>query len=163
MGIAEDRAQRLADLMRDRCRELTDRGSARDMRQFGMHLSQITICVASRNRICKDLADEPFVAHNVNSGSRFKVIEAFATQHTPLNITLELATVETIKRFVQKRVGLAFVPRMCVREELERGALVTVPVRGLTHNRILWAAHRRGANFSPAAAAFLDLLRKHKQ
>jgi len=49
---------------------------------------------------------------------------------------------------------------MCVREELERGVLVSVPVRGLTHTRTLWAAHRRGANFSPAAAAFLDVLRK---
>ena len=57
----------------------------------------------------------------------------FARQHMPLNI----ATIETIKRFVQKRVGLAFVPRMCVREELDRGALVSVPVRGLTHNSIL--------------------------
>ncbi|HEX5885834.1 MAG TPA: LysR substrate-binding domain-containing protein [Pyrinomonadaceae bacterium] len=106
----------------------------------------------------KDLGKESFVAHNVNSGSRVKVIEAFARQHTPLNISIELATIETIKRFVQKRVGLAFVPRMCVREELERGVLVTVPVRGLTHNRTLWAAHRRGANFSPAAAAFLSVL-----
>lgn len=109
----------------------------------------------------KDLANEPFVAHNVNSGSRAKVIETFARQHTPLNITLELATIETIKRFVQKRVGLAFVPRMCVREELARGVLVSVPVRGLTHNRTLWAAHRRGTNLSPAGTAFLNLLRKH--
>ena len=109
----------------------------------------------------KDLGNEPFVAHNVKSGSRVKVIEAFARQHTPLNITLELATIETIKRFVQKRVGLAFVPRMCVREELERGVLVTVPVRGLTHHRTLWAAHRRGSSLSPSAAAFLDVLRKH--
>ena len=43
---------------------------------------------------------------------------------------------------------------MCVREELDRGALVSVPVRGLTHNRILWATHRC-TNFSPTAAAFL--------
>ena len=109
----------------------------------------------------KELGNERFVAHNVNSGSRFKVIEAFATQNTPLNITLELDTIETIKRFVQQRVGVAFVPRMCVREELERGALATVPVRGLTHNRTLWAAHRRGAHLSPAASAFRALLRKH--
>jgi DNA-binding transcriptional LysR family regulator len=111
----------------------------------------------------KELGNEPFVAHNVNTGSRAKVIETFARQHTPLNITLELATVETIKRFVQKRVGLAFVPRMCVREELARGVLVSVPVRGLTHNRTLFAAHRRHTHFSPAAAAFLKLLRKHTQ
>src|SRR5689334_24597204 len=86
----------------------------------------------------KELGNEPFVAHNVNSGSRAKVIETFARQHTALNITLELATIETIKRFVQKRVGLAFVPRMCVREELERGVLVSVPVRGLSNTRTLW-------------------------
>ena len=116
--------------------------------------------LASRSSVkIKELGKESFIAHNVKSGSRVKVIEAFARQHTSLNISLELATIETIKRFVQKRVGLAFVPRMCVREELDRGALVTVPVRGLTHNRTLWAAHRRGANFSPAAAAFLELLR----
>lgn len=108
----------------------------------------------------KELGKESFIAHNVKSGSRVKVIEAFARQHTPLHITLELATIETIKRFVQKQVGLAFVPRMCVREELERGVLVSVPVRGLTHNRTLWAAHRRGTNFSPAAAAFLKVLRR---
>ena len=111
----------------------------------------------------KELGQEPFVAHNVNSGSRAKVIETFARQHTPLNITLELATIETIKRFVQKRMGLAFVPRMCVREELERGVLVSVPVRGLSHTRTLWAAHRRGASFSPAAAAFLRVLKQHAE
>ena len=109
----------------------------------------------------KDLGSESFIAHNVKSGSRVKVIEAFARQHTPLNIALELATIETIKRFVQKKAGLAFVPRMCVREELERGVLATVPVRGLTHNRVLWAAHRRGASFSPAASAFLKILKEH--
>ena len=117
---------------------------------------------ASRTSVkIKELGSESFIAHNVKSGSRMKVIEAFARHHTPLNITLELATIETIKRFVQKRVGLAFVPRMCVREELERGVLVSVPVRGLSHTRTLWAAHRRGGSFSPAAAAFLRVLKLH--
>jgi DNA-binding transcriptional LysR family regulator len=66
-----------------------------------------------------ELGKESFLAHNVKTGSRFKVTETFAQHHTPLNITLELATVETIKRFVQLKIGLAFVPRMCVADELE--------------------------------------------
>ncbi len=78
----------------------------------------------------EELGNEPFLAHNVKTGSRYKVMETFAQHHTPLNITLELATVETIKRFVQLKIGLAFVPRMCVSEELERGSLVSVPGRG---------------------------------
>lgn len=138
----------------------------RDLEAFALLKDELVLIMNPKHPLAtrpsvriKDLGKESFVAHNVKSGSRVKVIEAFARQHTPLNIGLELSTIETIKRFVQKRVGLAFVPRMCVREELERGVLVSVPVRGLTHTRTLWAAHRRGANFSPAASAFLKILR----
>lgn len=106
----------------------------------------------------KELGQESFLAHNVKTASRQKVIEAFAQDHTSLNITLELATVETIKRFVQLKIGLAFVPHMCVSEELERGTLASVPVQGLTYVRTLWVTHRRQATFSHAAAAFLEVL-----
>jgi len=140
----------------------------RDLEAFPVLKDELVLIMSPKHPLAgrsavkvKDLGKESFVAHNVKSGSRLKVIEAFARQHTPLNIAIELATIETIKRFVQKRVGLAFVPRMCVREELERGVLASVPVRGLTHNRILWAAHRRGSSFSPAAAAFLKVLKQH--
>jgi DNA-binding transcriptional LysR family regulator len=140
----------------------------RELEAFPVLKDELVLIMSPKHRLAgrmsvkiKDLGTEPFVAHNVNSSSRFKVIEAFATQHTALNITLELDTIETIKRFVQQRVGLGFVPRMCVREELERGALVSVPVRGLSHNRTLWAAHRRGTHLSPAATTFLSLLRHH--
>jgi len=107
----------------------------------------------------EELGKESFVAHNVKTGSRQRVIEAFAHHRTPLNITLELATIETIKRFVQLKIGLGFVPRMCVAEELERGSLAAVPVQDLTYERTLWVTHRREMIFSHAAAAFLELLR----
>ncbi|MGH9883537.1 MAG: LysR substrate-binding domain-containing protein [Pyrinomonadaceae bacterium] len=109
----------------------------------------------------EELGNESFVAHNVRTGSRNKVTEIFAEHHTPLNITLELATIETIKRFVQLNIGLAFVPRMCVREELERGKLATVPVEGLNYYRTLWVTNRRNATYSHAAEAFLKVLKQH--
>jgi DNA-binding transcriptional LysR family regulator len=109
----------------------------------------------------KELGKESFLAHNVQTASRKKVVETFAKSNTPLNITLELDTVETIKRFVRKNLGLALVPRMCVNEEIERGALATIPVKGLNYSRTLWAVHRRGAAFSPAVAAFLKLLKSY--
>jgi DNA-binding transcriptional LysR family regulator len=142
----------------------------RDIEAFPVLKDELALIMSPKHPLAtrtsvkiKELGTESFIAHNVKSGSRVKVVEAFARQHTPLNITLELATIETIKRFVQKRMGLAFVPRMCVREELERGVLVSVPVRGLSHTRTLWAAHRRGAGFSPAAAAFLKVLKLHAE
>ena len=108
----------------------------------------------------EELGKESFVAHNVKTGSRQRVLEVFAQHRTPLNITLELATIETIKRFVQLEIGLGFVPRMCVAEELERGSLASVPVQDLTYERTLWVTHRREMTFSHAAAAFLELLRE---
>lgn len=140
----------------------------RDLEAFPILKDELVLIMSPKHPLAarsfvkiKELGSESFIAHNVKSGSRMRVVEAFARHHTPLNITLELATIETIKRFAQKQVGLAFVPRMCVREELERGVLVSVPVRGVTYNRTLWAAHRRGASFSPAAAAFLRILKNH--
>jgi DNA-binding transcriptional LysR family regulator len=109
----------------------------------------------------EELGEQSFVAHNVKTSSRHKVIETFAQHHTPLNITIELATVETIKRFVQLKIGLAFVPRMCVAEELERGTLATVPVPELSYFRTLWVTHRRHTSLSHAAAAFLEVLHQH--
>lgn len=142
--------------------------SDRDLEGFPVLKDELVLIMcpshslASRESVgVRDLGSEPFLAHNVQTGSRLKVVETFARTGTPLNITLELATVETIKRFVQREVGLAFVPRMCVAEELERGTLASVPVRDLTYTRTLWAAHRRGATHSHAASAFLELLREH--
>jgi len=109
----------------------------------------------------KELGNESFLAHNVKTASRRKVMEAFALLRTPLNITLELATVETIKRFVQLKMGISFVPRMCVADELERGTLASVPVKDLSYARTLWVTHRREMTFSHASEAFLEVLREH--
>ncbi len=84
----------------------------------------------------EELGEQSFVAHNVT-------------------------TVETIKRFVQLKIGLAFVPRMCVVEELKRGTLATVPVPELSYFRTLWVTYRRNVTLSHAAAAFLEVLRQH--
>lgn len=140
----------------------------RDLEAFPILKDELVLIMSPEHSLSKresltvkELAKESFLAHNVQTASRNKVVEVFAQHHTPLNITLELATVETIKRFVQLKVGLAFVPRMCVSEELERGTLASVPVRGLTYHRNIWAMHRRHTTFSHAASAFLEALRKH--
>jgi DNA-binding transcriptional LysR family regulator len=106
----------------------------------------------------RDLGAESFIAHNVRSPSREKVVEAFRRFQTPLNITIEIATIETIKRFVSMRLGLAFVPKMCVQEELARGLLVVVPVEGLRYERTLWAVRRRTDGHSHASQAFMQVV-----
>jgi DNA-binding transcriptional LysR family regulator len=107
----------------------------------------------------KDLGQELFVAHNVTSPLRRKVIEAFQRYRTPLNMAIELPTIEAIKRFVAMGNGVALVPHLTVARELEIGELVRIPVDELDVKRVLRLVHRRSATLSYAATAFLRTVR----
>jgi len=113
----------------------------------------------SRRVSITDLGSELFVAHNVASPLRRKVIEAFQRYRTPLNMAIELPTIEAIKRFVAMGNGVALVPHLSVARELETGALVRVPVDELEMKRVLRLVHRRQATLSYAARAFLRTLK----
>jgi DNA-binding transcriptional LysR family regulator len=106
-----------------------------------------------------DLGKEVFIAHNVTSPLRRKVIEAFQRYRTPLNMGIELPTIEAIKRFVAMGNGVALVPHLAVARELETGDLVRVPVDELEMHKVLRLVHRRQATLSYAANAFLRTLR----
>jgi DNA-binding transcriptional LysR family regulator len=107
----------------------------------------------------RDLGNENFIAHNVASPLRRKVIEAFQRHRTPLNMGIELPTIEAIKRFVAMGNGVALVPDLTVARELETGELVRVKVDELDVRRVLRLVHRRQATLSYAAKAFLNTLK----
>ena len=108
----------------------------------------------SRRVKLKGLASESFIAHTVASPSRNRVVDAFRASGTPLNIVMEVAMIETIKKLIAMNLGIGFIPEMCVQEEIERGALVRVAVEDFSYERTLWLARRVSAAHSPAAAAF---------
>lgn len=105
----------------------------------------------------RQLGAESFVAHNVQSPYREKVLQAFKRHKTPLNMDVELPTIEAIKRFVSAGSGVALVPGMCVASEIARGELVSIPVRELKIERKLRLVYRKNASLSHAARAFLTV------
>src|SRR5947209_7446102 len=105
----------------------------------------------------RQLGAESFVAHNVVSPYRLKVLEAFKKHKTPLNIGVEMPTIEAIKRFVAAGNGVALVPGIAAEPELARGELVAVPVQGLKLERKLRIVYRKGGQLSHAARAFLQV------
>jgi DNA-binding transcriptional LysR family regulator len=107
-----------------------------------------------------DLGREIFVAHNVASPLRRKVIETFQRHHTPLNMPIELPTIEAIKRFVAMGNGVALVPHLTVARELEAGDLLSIAVDDLQLRRVLRLVHHRRATLSYAAEAFLESLKQ---
>jgi DNA-binding transcriptional LysR family regulator len=107
------------------------------------------------------LGRELFVAHNVPSPLRQKVIASFKKHKTPLQMEVELPSLDAIKRFVQRGNGVALVPKLTVESELESGALVAIQVPDLQVERKLRLVHRRQAALSHAARAFLKVVEAH--
>ena len=107
------------------------------------------------------LGTETFVAHNVPSPLRQKVIGAFKRYKTPLNMNVELPSLEAIKRFVERGNGVALVPRLTASAELASGALVRIEIPELQMERRLRLVHRRQAALSHAARAFLSVVERH--
>lgn len=105
----------------------------------------------------KQLGAETFVAHNVPSPLRARVLQAFQKHKTPLHMQIELPTIEAIKRFVAMGNGVALVPGICVEAEVARGELVRIPVNDLRIVRKLRIVYRKNASLSHAARAFLQM------
>ena len=105
----------------------------------------------------RQLGAESFIAHNVVSPYRLKVLEAFKRHKTPLNISVEMPTIEAIKRFVAAGNGVALVPGIAAETELARGELVAIPVQELKLERKLRIVYRKGGQLSHAARAFLQV------
>jgi DNA-binding transcriptional LysR family regulator len=107
----------------------------------------------------RELGVESFIAHNVRSPYREKVVQTFEKHRTPLNISMELPTLEAIKRFVEQGMGVALVPRLAAHAEIERGQVVALTVREMRLERKLYLIYRKGAKLSHAARAFLNVAR----
>src|SRR4029077_664800 len=103
----------------------------------------------------RELGAESFVAHNVPSPYRERVVRTFEKYRTPLNISLEMPTLEAIKRFVEGGMGVALVPRLTAQAEIARGQVAALAVREMKFERKLYLVYRKGATLSHAARAFL--------
>jgi DNA-binding transcriptional LysR family regulator len=111
----------------------------------------------------RQLGSQNFIAHNIPSPQRQKVIQAFKRHKTPLNMGVELPSLEAIKRFVEMGNGVALVPRLTVEPELKSGSLVRVEVPELQTERRLRLVYRKQANLSHAAMAFLKVVETYAQ
>lgn len=109
-----------------------------------------------------ELDMETFIAHNVLSPYREVVLREFQRHKVPLNMDVEMPTLETIKKMVTRNEGVAFLPRMCVLEEVEQGLMREIPVREMNVERKIRLVYPAKRNLSHAAKAFLELLDKDK-
>jgi DNA-binding transcriptional LysR family regulator len=109
------------------------------------------------------LGNESFVAHIVESPYRQRVIQMFARHRVALNMDLELPTIESIKRFVEMKRGVAIVPRMCVEGELARDDLRELRIRQMHIQRHLYLVYRQDRPLSAAARGLVETILARKK
>lgn len=108
----------------------------------------------------RTLAQYPLLVLERGSTSRRLLEDALRAAGLELQTAMNLGGIEVIKRFVEIGLGLALVPRFAVRAEVETGRVAAVEVRGL-ETRAVGLVEHRGRQRSPAAEAFVGLLRDY--
>ncbi|MBC7927934.1 MAG: LysR family transcriptional regulator [Bryobacteraceae bacterium] len=131
-----------------------------------IYTDHLAFVVSPAHRLAKkksvsisDLGMETFIAHNVLSQYRDAVLREFQRHKIPLNMDVEMPTVETIRIMVQRNEGVAFLPKMCVEQDLEKGLLREVKVPELKVERNIRLVYPARRVLSHAAKAFLELVR----
>jgi DNA-binding transcriptional LysR family regulator len=115
---------------------------------------------ASRKEVSiKELGMETFIAHNVLSPYRAVVLKEFQRHKVPLNMDVEMPTVETIRKMVQRNEGVAFLPHMTVEQDVEQDVLREIKVTELNDDRKIRLVSPAKRSLSHAAKAFLELVR----
>jgi DNA-binding transcriptional LysR family regulator len=117
--------------------------------------------LADRRQITmEEMGRQTVIAHNDPSPTRERVLKLYEQRQTQLNIRLSLPSLDAIKRAVEMGLGVALLPRRCAQGEISRGELVEIRVPELRSPRQVRLVHRREAQLSHAARAFLEVARR---
>lgn len=108
----------------------------------------------------RELGEETFVAHIVESPYRQRVIQMFARHRVPLRMDVEMPTIESIKMLVEMKKGVAIVPRMCVERETSKGDLCALRIRQMRVVRKLYLVYRQDRPLTAAARELVELIRR---
>jgi len=132
-----------------------------------LYSDSLVFVVSPRHRYAKrktvpitELGKETFIAHNVVSPYRDVVVREFQRHKVPLNMEVEMPTVETIRRLVEDNQGVAFLPRMCVVKDLDEKRLCEVKVKELQVERKIRMVYPSRRALSHAARAFLEVVKE---
>src|SRR5579859_590819 len=105
------------------------------------------------------LEQVPILRREDTSGTRQLVDSELIRRGANSPTQLVLGSTEALKQAVVQGVGVAWLPRLAVADELRKGELGRVPVNGLAICRQLSVIRLRGAHLSAAAGALVDEVR----
>src|SRR5205814_9566492 len=115
---------------------------------------------STRRARLDQVADRPLIFFDRGSSDWTLTQGLFRRAGLVPNVALEVETIETAKRMVERGIGLAFLPYLAVSPEIRRRKLVAIDiVDAKPLSRSLDLIHPRQRPLSPEALALLDTLR----
>ena len=133
-----------------------------------IHRDELVIITPPRHPLSKaksatlaDASQYPLLVPEAGH-TRDAIEQHFHERKLKLNISMELDSSELLKRFVAADVGIGFIARSNVLEDVRAGALVALPIADATIRRDLALVFRKDKALSRAALAFIDIAVKLK-
>ena len=115
----------------------------------------------------EDLLEEPWIIREEGSGTQMAVERALSKKGKSLkdfNVAIEMGSTSSVKEGVKAKLGLAFISRRAVEEELNRHLFTSIPLEGLESiSRQIYIVSLRGKTVSPLGMEFLRFLRKKRE
>lgn len=114
----------------------------------------------------EDLMKEPWIIREEGSGTQMAVEKALRKKGKSLkqfNVVMEMGSTSSVKEGVKARLGLAFISKRAVGEELKQGLLSRIDVEGIDPiSRQIYIVFQQGRTLSPIGTEFLRFLRKNR-
>jgi len=108
----------------------------------------------------EEIVDQPLIFFDRGSSDWTLTHGLFRRAGLVPNVALEVETIETAKRMVQRGMGLAFLPHLAVGDELRRRSLVAIEIADAEPlSRSLDVIHPRQRPLTAEARALLQALR----
>ena len=117
--------------------------------------------LASRKSLdLADLAQQSFVAFDDELRVGREVKRYLRDSGAQLNVVMHFDNIQTMKEAVVLGTSISIMPVRVLRNDIEQGRLVAIPIIGCTLVRPLGIIHRRRKTFNQATRTFLELLRQ---
>jgi DNA-binding transcriptional LysR family regulator len=110
----------------------------------------------------EEIYGQPFILRERDSGTRMvmsQILEARDFDFSRLRVVAEVSTTQAVVQSIKARIGISILSQQAVQEEIERGALVAVSIRGIHLFRPFYLVQRTNRQLSPLCEAFLVHLR----
>jgi DNA-binding transcriptional LysR family regulator len=107
-----------------------------------------------------DLAQQNFVAFDDELRVGREVKRYIRESGAQLNVVMHFDNIQTMKEAVVLGSSISIMPVRVLRNDIEQGRLVAIPIQGCTLVRPLGIIHRRRKTFNRATRTFLELLRQ---